>query len=163
SQSNMLTLASQIHVLLTGANATVIQATHGVITNEPRQIVLDHPHLERDGSALQSDRATFFLNTDNNVERVLAAGNIDAKTQRAHAGEVKKNASTDSSQQLQAMADEAEVRFTGTENRLRTATLTGNVRVEQSGAQSMQGNAGRVVVDFVGRNEVQKVHAENDV
>src|ERR1700686_2374562 len=46
-KSNTLTLSSQIHVVLNGPNAALIEAEQGSITNDPRQIVLDHPHLSR--------------------------------------------------------------------------------------------------------------------
>src|ERR1700728_2186267 len=57
-KGNTLTLSSQIHVVLngpTGANAAVIGANHGVITNVPREIVLVHPHLSRADGTVQSD------------------------------------------------------------------------------------------------------------
>src|SRR6266702_994086 len=44
-KSNTLTLSSQIHVVLNGPNAAVVEADRGVISNDPREIVLDHPHL----------------------------------------------------------------------------------------------------------------------
>jgi lipopolysaccharide export system protein LptA len=46
-QTNTLTLASQIHIELSGPEAAVIEAKHGIITNEPRQIVLEDPQLTR--------------------------------------------------------------------------------------------------------------------
>src|ERR1700686_1091798 len=42
-KSSTLTLSSQIHVVLNGPNAAVIEAAHGVITDDPRQITLEHP------------------------------------------------------------------------------------------------------------------------
>src|SRR6266436_3959776 len=36
-KSNTLTLSSQIHLALNGENAAVIEAEHGVITNDPRE------------------------------------------------------------------------------------------------------------------------------
>src|SRR5580693_933600 len=42
-KTNELLLASQIHLELSGPGAAVIAAKHGVITNDPRQIVLDEP------------------------------------------------------------------------------------------------------------------------
>src|SRR5271167_299875 len=54
-KSNTLTLSSQIHVVLNGPNAAVIEAEHGIITNDPREIVLDHPHLTREDGTLQAD------------------------------------------------------------------------------------------------------------
>ena len=76
-KGNTLTLSSQIHVVLNGttvANAAVIDANHGVITNDPREIVLDHPHLSRADGTVQSDQAVFYLGSENQVERVLATG-----------------------------------------------------------------------------------------
>ena len=79
-KSNTLTLSSQIHVVLNGPNAAVIEAEHGVITNDPREIMLDHPHLSREGGTLQADQAVFYLGHDNQVERVLATGNVTTET-----------------------------------------------------------------------------------
>src|SRR5450755_1846637 len=56
-KGNPLTLSSQINVVLNGttvANAAVIEANHGVITSDPREIVLDHPHLSRADGTVQS-------------------------------------------------------------------------------------------------------------
>jgi lipopolysaccharide export system protein LptA len=41
--------------------------------------------------------------------------------------------------------------------------MTGNVHMEQSGSQPMEGEAGRLVLDFAGQNELQKVHALDGV
>jgi lipopolysaccharide export system protein LptA len=49
--------------------------------------------------------------------------------------------------------------LTGKQNQLRTATLTGHVELERTGAQPMQGTAGRVILDYAGQNQLQKVHA----
>jgi lipopolysaccharide export system protein LptA len=51
----------------------------------------------------------------------------------------------------------------GKQNLLRTGTLTGNVHVERIGAQPMRGDAGRAILDFVGQNQLQKVHAMDGV
>ncbi len=88
-KSNTLTLSSQIHVVLNGPNAAVIEADHGIITNDPREIVLDHPHLSREGGTLQADKAVFHLGHENQVERVLATGDVttrDAGAEREAAG-----------------------------------------------------------------------------
>ena len=85
-KSNVLTLSSQIHVVLSGAQAAVIEAEHGVITNEPREVVLDHPHLDRQHGSLQAERAAFYLGADNSVQHVLAMGNVVAETWQAGKG-----------------------------------------------------------------------------
>ncbi|HEV3085324.1 MAG TPA: LptA/OstA family protein, partial [Gemmataceae bacterium] len=88
---------------------------------------------------------------DNNVERVLGTGNVNAEA----AGE--------KIDQTQARADQAELLLAGKQNLLRTATLTGKVHVERIGSQAMQGDAGRAILDFAGQNQLQKVHAMDGV
>src|ERR1700692_555494 len=150
-KSNMLTFDSQIHVSLAGQDAASLFATHGTITRDPRVIVLEHPRLERAAGTLQAEQATFILGPDNNVERVLASGNVKAKAKEL------------ANDQMSVRADEAELVLTGKENLLHTSTLTGHVHVERIGPQTMQGDAGRVIVNFSGNNQVEKVHAEEGV
>jgi lipopolysaccharide export system protein LptA len=151
AKSNTLTLSSQIHVMLSGEHAASLFASHGRITREPREVVLDNPRLDHQSGILQAEQAIFFLTADNQVERVLANGNVNAAST---AGD---------SDQMRARADEAELLLTGKQNLLRTATLTGNVHAERSGDQPMQGDAGRAILDFHGQNQLQKVHASDGV
>ncbi len=155
SKSNTLTLSSQIHVTLSGANAAVIEAEHGIITNEPREIVLDHPRLERDGGMLRADQAVFQLGPENHVERVLATGNVQTET-RAGRHSI---AGAEQPSEIRGQADQAEFLLTGKRDLLRTATLSGNVQVEQTGVQAMRGDAGRVILNFAGQNQLQRVQA----
>ncbi|MGA7220792.1 MAG: LPS export ABC transporter periplasmic protein LptC [Candidatus Sulfotelmatobacter sp.] len=150
-KSNSLTLASQIHVTLGGEGAATLFATHGVINRTPRGIVLEHARMERTGGTLQADEATFFLGPDNDVQHVIATGNVNAKS------------SARDSEEMRARADVAELLLTDKKNLLRTATVTGNVHVERIGSQPMQGDAGRAILDFRGQNELQKVHAMDGV
>ena len=100
---------------------------------------------------MQAEQATFFLGPDNQVQRLLATGNVNAESTGQEADQVR------------AGADEAELLLTGKQNLLRTATLTGNVHVERIGSQPMQGDAGRAILDFLGQNQLQKVHAADGV
>jgi lipopolysaccharide export system protein LptA len=154
-KSNALTLSSQIHVVLSGANAAVIEAEHGVITNEPREVVLDHPHLDRQRGTLHAERAVFYLGADNSVQRVLATGNVIAETWLAGKG----SEQTEPDSEMRSRADQAEFLLTDKRDLLRTAILAGNVHVEQTGSQPIEGDAGRVILDFADRNQLQKVHA----
>jgi len=151
AKNNTLTLSSQIHVTLSGEHAASLFASHGRITRDPREVVLENPHLDRQGGMLQAEEATFFLTADNQVERVLASGNVNATS------------ATGVADQTRARADEAELLLTGKQNLLHTATLTGNVHAERGGSQPMQGDAGRAVLDFRGQNQLQKVHASDGV
>jgi lipopolysaccharide export system protein LptA len=162
-KSNSLTLASQVHVVLSAPKAAVIEAQSGVVTGDPREIVLEHPRLERDGGTMQAERAVFYLGLDNSVERVLANGNVSTVTHSLPMrGEVAKQSeasATDEASEIHGRADQAEFLLTGKRDVLRTATLTGNVHFEQTGSRPMQGDAGRVIMDFTGQNQLQMVHA----
>ncbi|MGB8469757.1 MAG: LptA/OstA family protein [Candidatus Sulfotelmatobacter sp.] len=150
-KTNTLTLVSQIHVTLGGPEAGTLLATHGTIVHDPHEVVLENPHLQRARGTMQADEATFFLGPENEVQRVLATGNVNAES------------SGEEADQLHARADEAEMLLIGKQNLLHTATLTGNVHVERIGSQPMQGDAGRAILDFQGRNELKKVHATDGV
>ncbi len=155
---NVLTLSSQIHMRVSGSNACVIDADHGEMRNDPREIILDHPQLQRAGSTMQSEHAVFHLGPDDNVESIIASGNVVTQTelktkeeQAAEPGEIR------------TRADDADLVLTGNQNLLRTATLTGNVHVEQTGSRPMQGDAGRMILQFAGQNQLQTVRATDGV
>jgi lipopolysaccharide export system protein LptA len=162
-KSNKLTLASQIHVVLTGPDAAVIEAEHGVITGDPRQAVLEHAHLKRGEETLAADEATFFLDAQNRVQRVLASGDVttdviaDAKKSNRRRSDAAAQESATPSR-MHGRADQAEFEMSGDEL-LHTANFSGHVHFDQVGPQAMQGEAGRVIVDFAGKNKVQKIHA----
>ena len=168
-KSNALTLSSQIHVVLNGSHAAVIEADRGVITNDPREIVLDHPHLSHEGGSLRADQARFQLGRENQVERILASGNVTTVTRTKgpkRAFSSPNHVAVDSSPQpseMRGRADQAEFLLTGKEDLLRTATLTGSVHMEQTGTQAILGDAGRVILDFAGKNQLQKVRAADGV
>jgi lipopolysaccharide export system protein LptA len=150
AKTNTLTLVSQVHVTF-GETSEKLIATHGVITRDPRLVVLDHPHLARDNGTIEAEQSTFFLGPENEVQRVLATGNVTAQSAGA------------SSDAMLARADQGEMLLTGKQNLLQTAVLTGNVHVERLGSQPMQGNAGKAILDFSGQNELQKIHASDGV
>jgi lipopolysaccharide export system protein LptA len=153
AKTETLTLDSQIHVTLSGGESEALQAAHGTITREPREIVLDRPAMRRESGRLQADQATFFLGRENEVQRVLARGHVNLEP----------TAEDEDQGAMRARADQADLRLAGKRDLLRTATLTGNVHVERGGGQPVQGDAGSAVLDFRGRNELQKVHAANGV
>ncbi len=153
-KTNALTLSSKIHLELSAPNQAVIDADHGSVSNDPREIVLDHPHLVRDSGTMVADRAVFYLNDDNHVATIVATGNVSTETRASSA-----KSSTPSL--ITGRADEAEFTLDGTRDELRKTVLTGNVRLDQTGDQPMQGQAGRVTLDFTGQNQLQKIHAQD--
>ncbi len=150
-KTNLLTLVSQIHVTMSGQKGESLFATHARITHDPHEAVLDHPRLQNESGTVEAEQATLFLGPDNEVQRVLAIGNVNAETAGKDADP------------LHARADQGEMLLTGKRNLLRTATLTGNVHLERIGSQPMQGDAGRAILTFLGQNELQKVHAMDGV
>ncbi len=165
-RSNALILESNIHVVLSGAKAADVDAEHGVITGDPRQIVLDHAQLGEPDDRMEADQAVFFLNADNRVERVLATGNVRTVTHEgvaASSGKRNSSAAGGQSREIRGRADQGEFLLAGVQERLRQAILTGNVHVEQRGDQPMQGDAGRLVLDYAGQNQLQTAHALDGV
>ena len=151
-KTNILTLVSQIHMTMgAGKKKEILLATHGIVTHDPHEVLLDHARLQGQSGTVEAEQATMFLGPDNEVQRVLATGNVNAVSAGEDVGP------------MRARSDEAEMLLTGKQNLLRTATLTGNVHVERIGSQSMQGDAGRAILDFLGQNELQKVHAMDGV
>src|SRR5579862_4303906 len=163
-KSNTLTLASKIHIVISGTEEAVLEAEHGTITNDPRQIVLEHAHLVRSDGTVRADQATFYLSSDNHVQRVLAVGDVNTVARPGTGkGSTRRSGSADnkemSAQEIHGRSDQAEFLLVDGEDILHQAILTGSVHMEQTGTQPVQGQAGRVVVDFAGQNEVQKIHA----
>ena len=154
-KTNTLTLTSQIHIELSGPEASVIEAKHGIITNEPRQIVLEGPQLTRPSGTVRANEATFYLGRENHVERVLATGDVATEMRTVASG----SGGAGNSTEIHGRANQAEFLLPGGQDLLRTATLSGNVSFEQVGAEDVQGEAGRVIFDFVGANQLQKIHA----
>jgi lipopolysaccharide export system protein LptA len=161
-KSNMLTLDSQIHIMVDGAKPAAIRAEHGIITSDPHDVVLEHAVLDHENETMQSDQAVFHLGPDNSVQSVFATGNVTAEMRNTAKAEHQqngtqrrdrsaKNEAEDQAQVIHARSDQGEFQLTETRNLLRTATLTGNVHIEQGGP--------RAILEFAGKNELQKVHA----
>src|ERR1700730_4459739 len=171
--SNTLTLSSPVHLSLTGASPSVIEAAHAAVTGQPRQILFDHPVLHRGDVSALSEQATLFLGPDNSVERLIATGNVRgtmhlaAKRRGAEvntaglagaggsAARQNKSVEQNQSSEMHARSDQADPLFPSAHNDLRTAILTGNVHVDRIVLQNMEGNAGRVILYYAGRNLLQ--------
>jgi lipopolysaccharide export system protein LptA len=146
--SGELTLESQVNIL-TGKTGETLTAVRAMIVKSRHQVWLDHPVLTTAARRCRSDQATMFLRPDNRVSRILATGNILIET--------------DADPVAKAHGDQLEVLMGEKREGLRTAILSGNVTADVAGAQPMQASAGRVVLDFGGRNQVTRVHPEENV
>ena len=149
ADTTVLTLQSQVDVAFHGSTPARLTAIHGTITKNPRVVELDLPRLQNGVRHASADRGTIYLRPDNTVHRILANGNVRVESEDAGAEGVQSN-------QLELlMADRGDT--------LRSATFSGDVRMENSGPQAMQGNAGHVVLNFTGNNVLSTVHSQDNV
>jgi lipopolysaccharide export system protein LptA len=148
-KDNVLTLQSQINVAFNGSAPSTLTAVHGSITKDPRQVVLERPHLQSPARRLDADKATLFLRPDNTLDRVLAAGNIRIQSESAPPARVR--------------AAQMEVRMAAQRDTLSMAVLSGDVQLESAEPEPIQGTAGRIVMNFKGKNLLNTVHTQGNV
>jgi lipopolysaccharide export system protein LptA len=173
AKTNVLTLQSQVNLVFSGAAAATIAAAQATITKDPHQVVLAHPRLQNEERQCDADEATLFLRPDNTLDRVLARGNVLVRSE--------------SSQPAEARSEQLELIMAKQHDTLRTAVFSGDVLAQVASANAMEdgrprpskltnavteqtpqewpmrGNAGRVVLEFSGKNLLTKVHAEENV
>jgi lipopolysaccharide export system protein LptA len=149
AKDQVLTLDSHVEIDVLGPNAAHITAMRAIITKEPRNIELIQPKLVRNDQQVTARRATLFLDDKNTVERVLAQGDVQGQ---AHG-----------KSEVTGRSDSAEFFLGEKGSALRNAVLSGNVQLASTGAQVANASAGRIILDFAGKKDLQKVHAERDV
>src|ERR1700730_11369798 len=187
AKTGTMTLLSSVALDVSRPQPLRLNADRGVISKQPRQVVLTAVRLTRERQQLQSGQATFFLREDNTVDRILAEGNVESEF-RGRADE-------------HARSDRAELFLTGTRNQLTTAILSGNVQfasgdpasrvstgsrnggfenqglqkeglqnqglqnqgLQNEGSQQAEAAAGRVTLHFAGQQMLKTVHAEDGV
>jgi lipopolysaccharide export system protein LptA len=142
ASSSVLTLRSQVNLVLSGAAAATITAARATITKDPHDVVLDHPQVKNADRSCEADEATLFLRSDNTLDRVLARGNVQIKANGAQAAE--------------AQSEQLELLMSKPQSTLQTAILSGNVRAQVVGSEPMQANAGRMVLDFSRKNSTKR-------
>ena len=149
AKTNVLTLESQIELRADDPDGVTIQALRATITKDPRRVVLDHPQLTTSARRCESESAELFLRDDNTLDRVLATGNVRLQTAGAEPTDVR--------------SDQLELTLAKKTQTLRTAVFSGNVMSQVPGDQPMQANAGRVILEFAGKNLLTKVRSEDHV
>ncbi len=148
ARSNVLTLNSQVRVMLNGLSPISLTAARLAISRTPRTLVLEHPHVTDGMEQSEADTATVYLTPDDKLERVLAQGNVLIASGRPDGGKI-------TAGQLNLLA--------GTVNTLREATLMGNVRYESVGEGRIQSTAGRAVINFDPQSKIKDIHADQGV
>jgi len=149
AKDNVLTLDSHLDLALTGSRKATLQATRGVISKEPRQVVLDEPRLAQGPQRMEAHRATLYLREDNTVDHVVATDDVQAHV----TGESPVN----------ARASRAEFAVNEAQDGLSHAVFQGDVQVESGGERPSRTSAGRIDLNFSSRNEISKVRASENV
>jgi len=183
AKTNILTLQSQVNLVSVGATAATVIALRATITKDRHLVLLDHPHLRSGERQCDADEATLFLRPDNTLDSVLARGNVLVKAEGSQPAEAR-------SEQLElTMAKQRDTLRTAVFSGDVQAQVAGaqpaeDARPRESAPSAaegsnpdnaaaptdqahqewpMQGKAGRVVLEFSGKNLLAKVHAEDHV
>jgi lipopolysaccharide export system protein LptA len=164
AKTNLLTMLSQVNIVLNGATPATITAVHGTITKDPRIVVLDHAHVVDGQQVADADEATLYLKPDNTVDHVFAHGNVLVESQGEQPAKVQ---STQLELLMSTPPGESQ------RSTLHTAIFTGDVRFDMEGTQPMEGTAGRAVLNFTrdhalarnaeSKSVLKKIHAEENV
>jgi lipopolysaccharide export system protein LptA len=149
ANTTVLTLQSQVDVAFHGTTPARLTAIHGTIAKDPRVVELDLPRMQSGARRATADKGTLYLRADNTVERILANGNVRVESEDAGSEKVQ--------------SDQMELLMAEKQDTVRSATFSGAVNVENSGPQPVQGNAGRVVMNFNGNNVLSTVHSQDNV
>ncbi len=149
SKGGNLTLYSQVDITTTGKTVVNIKAAKGAFTKQPRQIVLDQPHLTQPDQVLDADTGIVYLRPDNTADRIAAMGNV--RRDRQGDSEVK------------VRAPHGELHLAGPKNEAKDGVLWGGVEMEAAGDQPMEGTAERMFFTFGPKNQVTHARAVQDV
>ena len=163
AKAGTMHLLSAVVVAVSRPQAVHLNADHGLISKQPRQVLLTGVRMTREQKQLQSDHATFFLREDNTVDRILAEGDVRSEFHGRALSNSKTSNSETSNPETHARSDRAELFLTGTRNQLATAILSGNVQLASQGPQPAEAAAGRVTLHFAGQQMLETVHAEDGV
>ena len=149
AKDNVLTLESQVNLGLPGSAQMQLLATRGVITKDPRQVVLEQPRVNRGSVQMEAAKAILFLRPDNTVDRVVASDGVQAEVPGPSP--------------LHARARQADFVLNSAQDALSSAVFTGDVQLESGGDRPSRADAGRVSLEFGARSSVRKVHAADNV
>ncbi len=186
-KTGTMNLLSAVVVTVNRPQPVHVNADHGVITKQPREVVLTTVHMTRELEKARADQATFFLRDDNTVDHILAQGDVEADVpgrpspsspgSKSQTSKAQSSNSETSGSITHERSDSAEMFLTGTRNLLTTAILTGNVQLStgdtaspvppegqgQEARQPAEAFAGRATLHFVGQQVLKTVHAEDGV
>lgn len=148
SRANELSLKSNVKVVTTGRQKATITGNTARIVKNPQRIVVERAKIDQPPREITTDRLTVLLRNDNTVERVLGAGNIHARRHGPKGFDL--------------ATPEGEL-VLDSNSQLRSGTLAGGVTFASQGEPPARGQAGRLLLTFADRGQLEKVHAEDSV
>jgi lipopolysaccharide export system protein LptA len=181
AKANVLTLQSQVNLLFSGTTAGTVTAIRATITKDPHLVVLDHPRLRSGARQCDADEATLFLRPDNTLDHVLAHGNVLVQSEGSQPAEARSEQleltmaqpqntvrTAIFSGDVRAYVAAANSMEDGHPRKPAPSEAEGSKPSEPAGDQTpqgwpIQGHAGRVILDFSGKNLLTKIHAEDRV
>ncbi|MGE5113333.1 MAG: LptA/OstA family protein [Acidobacteriaceae bacterium] len=148
SRSNVLTLHSSVNIETGGPQRTTISAQHGLIRKEPAEMTLETVHLAQTDRTVDADKVDVHFRPNNEVESVIASGNVRLQEQGAN--------------ELSVRAPRADLDL-AQKNLIRRAVFSGGVQVEGHGKNGVNATAGRLALDFGNQNRLSHIRASENV
>ena len=131
-----------------GKRKATITGQGATITKAPSKVVLHAARVEDPSRTVSADTLTVFMRSDNNVDRVVASGNLHAVTTGPKA--------------LEVSAPEGELSMADA-NQARSGVLSGGVTFASKGDSPAEGKAGKIFLTFAGENRLSKARAQDSV
>lgn len=148
SHGGVLTLKSAVKIMTTGPRKATITGQSATITKAPSKVILTAARVDEPARTISADRVTVFMRSDNNVDRVVASGNLHAVKTGPKGFEVS--------------APEGELNMADA-NQARSGSLSGGVTFASKSDQPAEGRAGKILLAFAAENRLTKARAEDSV
>ncbi len=148
SHGGVLTLKSAVKISATGQRKATLTGQSAVVTKNPSKIQLQAARVEEQERTISADHVTVFMRSDNNIDRVQAAGNLRAVKTGQKAFEV----TAPQGELLMADANQA-----------RSGSLSGGVAFSSKSDSPAEGKAGKVLLTFGAQNRITMARAEDAV
>ena len=143
SNSNQLSLKSDVHIVTNGNRPATITGTSGMIQKAPRQAVLENVRIEEPDRTLTADKGTLLFGPDNSVQHVVTEGNVHIETRGPTIVDI--------------VGPRGDLNM-GAKNTVQQAILSGGAKFDTRGANVTHGSADTFVVDFEDKNQASRFH-----
>jgi lipopolysaccharide export system protein LptA len=162
ARAGILTLESNVKILVSGPGQGRIFAEQAVLEKNPREILLRSARAESPEQRGQADELTLFLRPDNSLDRALGEGHVRIESLGTSSCSTKVVATKGPSGPTTITAEKCEIAMKP-ENLVKNAVFTGGVHLINEGEQTAEAWAGRANMSFAARNVITKVHADEQV